>query len=181
MLQHRFIKSARRQPDKIAFIDKSSKRDMRYGEVLIASLLLAGRLRKLEPVRIGVMLPTSAAGALTVIACLCARRTPVMINYSTGAARNCLYAQQQCDFRTIITTRSLLDKTGCERLPGMILIEDIFAATNALEKALAWSKSHLPLPILNLLCGKSDLDQPAVILFTSGSEKEPKVVQLTQL
>jgi len=39
MLQHRFIKAARAHPDKIAFIDKSSKRDMRYDEVLVAVLL----------------------------------------------------------------------------------------------------------------------------------------------
>jgi len=180
MLQHRFIKAARAHPDKIAFIDKSSKRDMRYDEVLVAVLLLAHQLRKLERGRIGIMLPTSAAGAIAIIASLCASRTPVMINYSTGAVRNCRYAQQQCDFKTIITTQSLLAKTGCERLPGMVLIEDIFAKASTLEKALAWAKSRLPTRLLQQLCGKSDLEQAAVILFTSGSEKEPKVVQLTQ-
>ena len=153
---------------------------MRYDEVLVGALLLARRLRKLEQGRIGIMLPTSAAGAIAVIAALCASRTPVMINYSTGAARNCRYAQQQCDFSTIITTQTLLTKTGCERLPGMVFIEDIFANANAMEKALAWTESRLPVRWLQSLCGKSDWDQAAVILFTSGSEKEPKAVQLTQ-
>lgn len=180
MLQHRFIDSALKTPDKIAFIDRSLGRNISYSQALLATLILARRFRKLERGRIGIMLPTSSAGGLAVIAALMARRTPVMINYSTGAGKNCLYAQEQCDFRVIITARALLDKAGCEQLPNMVFIEDILAALGKFEKGLAFIKSKLPLPLLKRTVGSSNLDSPAVILFTSGSEKEPKVVQLTQ-
>ena len=106
MLQHRFIDSALRNPDKIAFIDRSLGRNVSYSQALLASLILARRFKKLERGRIGVMLPTSSAGGLAVIAALMADRTPVMINYSTGAEKNCLYAQEQCDFRVIVTAKA---------------------------------------------------------------------------
>lgn len=179
MLQHRFIVSARRHPDKLAFKDRSARRETPYGQALIAALILARRFRKLEPGRIGIMLPTSSAAALAVIAALMAGRTPVMINYSTGPARNCRFAQQQCDFKTIITSRAVLDRTGCEPVPGMVFMEDIMVSLGSGEKLLAAFKSRLPLPILKRLTGRHDLDRPAVILFTSGSEKEPKAVQLS--
>jgi len=180
MLQHRFIDSARKDPDKLAFIDCSAKREVSYSRALIASVILARRFRKLESGRIGIMLPTSSAGALAIIGAVMAGLTPVMINYSTGPARNCRFAQRQCDFTAIITSRAVLEKTNCEELPGMVFIEDIMDNLSAWEKVLAAVKTRLPEALLKRLTGKADLDGPAVILFTSGSEKEPKAVQLTQ-
>ncbi len=180
MLQHRFIDSAIQNPDKIAFIDRSTGRDISYSQALLASLILARRFGKLERGRIGIMLPTSSGGGLAVIGAVMAGRTPVMINYSTGAEKNCRYAQDTCDFRIIITTKALLEKTGCAHLPEMIFIEDILSSLGKVEKATAFLKSKLPRPLLKRLVGKPNLDLPAVILFTSGSEKEPKVVQLSQ-
>jgi acyl-[acyl-carrier-protein]-phospholipid O-acyltransferase/long-chain-fatty-acid--[acyl-carrier-protein] ligase len=126
------------------------------------------------------MLPTSSGAALTIIGAVMSRLTPVMINYSTGAEKNCLFAQKKCDFKVIVTTKALLEKTGCKQLPDMVFIEDIMANLGGFEKALAFLKSKLPLSLLKRIAGKPNLDKPAVILFTSGSEKEPKVVQLSQ-
>ncbi len=126
------------------------------------------------------MLPTSSAGALAVTAAVMAGLTPVMINYSTGPARNCRFAQEQCDFKTIVSSRKVLEKTGCEEVPGMVFMEDIMDGLAGWEKLLAAIKAKLPAPLLKRLCGRVDLERPAVILFTSGSEKEPKAVQLTQ-
>lgn len=180
MLQHRFIDSARAHPDKLAFIDRSANREVSYGSALTASLILARRFAGLEDGRIGIMLPTSSAGALAVTGAVMAGLTPVMINYSTGPARNCQFARQQCDFHTIVTSRTVLEKTGCEELPGMVYMEDIMASLSAWEKLIAAVKARLPRSWLKRLCGKVDLERPAVILFTSGSEKEPKAVQLSQ-
>lgn len=180
MLQHCFIASARHNPGKLAFKDRTARREITYGDALIATLILARRFRKLEKGRIGIMLPTSSAAAMAVIGSLMAGLTPVMINYSTGPARNCRFAQQQCDFKTIVTARTVLEKTGCEEVPGMVFMDDIMANLGTGEKLLAAFKARLPLALLKRLTGKHDLDRPAVILFTSGSEKEPKAVQLSQ-
>jgi acyl-[acyl-carrier-protein]-phospholipid O-acyltransferase / long-chain-fatty-acid--[acyl-carrier-protein] ligase len=180
MLQHRFIESALKNPNKIAFVDRTTGRDVTFQQSLIGSLILARRFRKLERGRIGIMLPTSSGAALAIAGSVMAGLTPVMINYSTGAKKNCQYAQQQCDFKTIVTARALLEKIGCPKLPNMVFIEEIMAGLSKAEKASGLLKSKLPKSILKRLCGRQDLQQAAVILFTSGSEKEPKAVQLTQ-
>ncbi|HAC88505.1 MAG TPA: bifunctional acyl-ACP--phospholipid O-acyltransferase/long-chain-fatty-acid--ACP ligase, partial [Gammaproteobacteria bacterium] len=179
MLQHRFIESAKKRPDKMAIIDRTTGRDVTYGRALLASLILARRFQKLERGRIGIMLPTSSGGALAIVGALMGGITPVMINYSTGAAKNCQYAQQQCDFKVIITARPLLERVGCDELPDMVFLEDIMDELSNFEKAIAFVKSKLTPTLLTQLCGKKDLDSEAVILFTSGSEKDPKAVQLT--
>lgn len=180
MLQHRFIDSALKNPSKVAFVDRTTQKDITFNQALLGSLILSRRFKKLERGRIGIMLPTSGGAALSVIGSVMGGLTPVMINYSTGAEKNCVYAQQQCDFKTVITTRALLEKTGCPELPGMVFIEDIMAGLGKLEKALGFMKSKAPVALLKRLTGPKNLSKPAVILFTSGSEKDPKVVQLTQ-
>jgi len=180
MLQHRFIESALANPDKIAFVDRTTGRDVTFKQSLLGALILARRFKKLERGRIGIMLPTSSGAALAIVGAVMAGLTPVMINYSTGAKKNCQYARQQCDFKTIVTARALLEKTGCPELPNMVFLEEIMAGLGKTEKALGLLKSKLPKAMLKRLSGRSDLEQAAVILFTSGSEKEPKVVQLTQ-
>ena len=180
MLQHRFIDTARANPDKLAIIDRTTGRDVTYSRALIAALILARRFRQIERGRIGIMLPTSAGGALAILGAIFADQTPVMINYSTGAEKNCLYAQQKCDFRKQITARALLEKTGCAELPDMVFIEDILENLSRPEQLLALIKSKMPTSWLKRVSGSHDLNKPAVVLFTSGSEKDPKVVQLTQ-
>lgn len=180
MLQHRFIDSALKNPEKVAFIDRTTEREITFNQALLGSLILARRFRKLEKGRIGVMLPTSSGAALAIVGAVMAGLTPVMINYSTGAEKNYKYAQQQCDFRCVVTARALLEKTGCPELPGMVFIEDIMANLGKVEKIIGYAKSKAPKALLKRLSGKEDLNKPAVILFTSGSEKDPKVVQLTQ-
>ena len=87
MLQHRFIDNAKANPEKIAIIDKAIGTNLSYSRALIASLILSRRFKKLERGRIGIMLPTGSGGALAVVGTLFAGMTPVMINYSTGAAK----------------------------------------------------------------------------------------------
>jgi acyl-[acyl-carrier-protein]-phospholipid O-acyltransferase/long-chain-fatty-acid--[acyl-carrier-protein] ligase len=126
-----------------------------------------------------VMIPTSAGGGLTIIGALMSGRIPVMINYSTGAEDNCRYAQEKCDFKTIVTSKALLKKIECPHVDGMVYIEDIMAGLNTLKKVGAALLAKLPVSVIQrLVAGKSE-DDDAVVLFTSGSEKDPKAVELT--
>ncbi len=179
LLHHRFIEVAKKQGEKLAFIDRTSDREVTYSKALIASLLLRSKFKKYDKGFLGVMIPTSAGCGLTVLGALMSGHTPVMINYSTGAADNCRYAQEKCDFKTIITSKALLKKIDCPHVDGMVYIEDIMAGFNTLNKIKAALLSKLPAAsIKKLVAGNSD-NQDAVILFTSGSEKDPKAVELT--
>lgn len=180
MLLHRhFVRVAKKYGSKPAIIDRTADRKITYGAALIASLLLAGKFRDYEKGYIGIMIPTSAGCCLAVLGALMSGRTPVMINYSTGAARNAEYAQKKCGFRTIVTSRTLLEKIDCPFVGGMVFIEDIVASISPAEKIRAAILSKLPVSFIlrGAHAGKEDDD--AVVLFTSGSEKDPKAVQLS--
>ncbi len=179
LLHHRFIEVAKRLGEKPAFIDRTAGREVTYSKALIASLLLAAEFKRYERGFLGVMIPTSAGCGLSILGALMSGRTPVMINYSTGAEDNCRYAQTKCDFKTIITSKALLQKIECPHVDGMVYIEDIMAGLGTLKKIKAAAISKLSAAaIKKIVAGKND-SQDIVILFTSGSEKDPKAVELT--
>jgi len=179
LLHHIFIKQAKAQRSNLLFDDQATGRKLTYGRSLIASLILANRFKKLHDGYIGVLLPTSAGCGLTIFATLMAGKTPVMLNYSTGAEANIRYAQDHCGFTTVVTSRKLLEKIGCPEMEGMIFVEDLLAGISALERILGVLKALLPYGTICRMLPKMDEDDASVILFTSGSEKAPKAVELT--
>ncbi len=179
LLHQHFVKIARRCGNKLAFIDRTSDRRVTYTKALIASLILSDKFKKYDEGFLGIMIPTSAGCALSILGALMSGRTPVMINYSTGAANNALYAQKKCNFKTIITSKILLEKINCPVVDGMVFIEDIMEAISPVDKLKAAFKAKLPVPLILRIVHGGQPDDNVVILFTSGSEKDPKAVQLT--
>lgn len=179
LLHQEFIRNAKRFGSKPAIIDRFLDKNVSYEKALIASLILANKFRRYRDGFIGVMVPTSAGCMLSILGVLMAGKVPVMINFSTGAANNAEYAQRKCGFKTIIASRALLEKIGCRLVSGMVFIEDIMAGVGPLDKVAALVKAKLPLSFLLKAVHEGEPDDNLVILFTSGSEKDPKAVQLT--
>lgn len=179
LLHQQFIDIAKRFSNKTAIHDFSTTTKLTYSRALIGALILSRYFKKEARGFIGIMIPTSAGCILTKIGILMSGRTPVMINYSTGAEQNARYAQAKCDFKTIVTSRALLNKIDCPEIEGMIFLEDILEKVTAAKKLRAAFIALLPAFIIKFLVnGGQDVDT-AVILFTSGSEKDPKAVQLS--
>ena len=170
---------AKKNASKLAIIDKTLNKKVTYSKALIGALILSSKFKKYDEGFIGIMIPTSAGSALATVGALMSGRVPVMINYSTGAEANARYAQTKCNFKTIITSRALLEKINCPVVEGMVMLEDIMASITTGEKLTAALKSKLPVNLLLNLIHKGSEDESAVILFTSGSEKDPKAVQLS--
>jgi acyl-[acyl-carrier-protein]-phospholipid O-acyltransferase/long-chain-fatty-acid--[acyl-carrier-protein] ligase len=170
---------AKKQGKKPAIIDKTTGKTVDYSTGLIGALILCSKFQKYDKGFIGIMIPTSAGCALASVGALMSGRIPVMINYSTGAETNAKYAQKKCKFRTIITSKALLEKINCPLIDGMVLIEDIMSGVTTGDKLKAALKSKLPVNMILNGIHKGDENDTAVILFTSGSEKDPKAVQLT--
>lgn len=170
---------ARKNGSKIAIIDKTTGSSVPYSRALIGAMILSAKFRKYDTGFIGVMIPTSAGCALATLGALMSGRIPVMINYSTGAESNARYAQKKCKFKTIITSKALLEKINCPVIEGMVLIEDIMAGISTADKLKAALISKLPVSLILNSVHKGDAGDTAVILFTSGSEKDPKAVQLS--
>ena len=140
-LHQMFITSAKKYSSEIAIVDRNLRKNITYGRALIGSLLLARRFRQYKDGYLGVMIPNSSGSILTIIGTLFAGKVPVMINYATGAAENAEFAQQKCNFHTIITSRALLEKLGCRLVPGMVFIEDLAGSVTLFEQVMAAVKA----------------------------------------
>jgi acyl-[acyl-carrier-protein]-phospholipid O-acyltransferase / long-chain-fatty-acid--[acyl-carrier-protein] ligase len=181
LLHQQFVRMAKKHAGKLAIIDKTTGKNITYSTALIGALILSSKFQKYEKGFIGIMIPTSAGCALAIVGALMSGRIPVMINYSARAAENAKYAQKKCKFKTIITSKALLEKINCQVIDGMILIEDIMESVTTGEKLKAALKSRLPVNMILNSIYKGDENDTIAILFTSGSEKDPKAVPLSHL
>lgn len=179
LLHQQFVRMAKKHSNKFAIKDKTTKSDVTYGRALIGALIMSKKFEPYDEGYIGIMIPTSAGCALATVGVLMSGRVPVMINYSTGAENNARYAQEKCNFKTIIASRALLEKIDCPVIEGMVMIEDIMKGVSTGDKLKAALKTKLPVGMILNSIHKGEEDDNAAILFTSGSEKDPKVVQLT--
>ena len=179
LLHQQFIRVAKRNRHKMALVDRSTGRRLDYGKALIGSLILARKFKRIDDGYVGVMIPTSAGCMLTILALVMCGKVPVMINYSTGAEENVRYARRRCGFRTVITSRGVLEKVGCPEMDDMLFIDELMKEVSGLDKALAALKAALPSPLLLAGLHGGRVDDTLVVLFTSGSEKAPKGVELS--
>jgi len=181
-LHMRFLETARRVPQKVAVVDRSQGRRLTYAQMLVASLMLSRSMKGWgngQETFLGILLPNSAGAMIAFMASLMAGRVPVMINYATGATGNVAFARKRCGFQTVLTARALLDKLQLEADEGMVFLEDILGELRVFDKIRGLVKSKLPLGLLGRWVHRGTEDETAVILFTSGSEREPRAVQLT--
>ena len=174
-----YLETAKKFGEKTAFVDSMSGKELSYSKSLVAVLMLAKKIEKLSGKRIGVMIPTSPGGMLVSIATLMVGKIPVLINYSTGAIANSQYAIKKCKLDVVITSEKLLQKLEIEPIEKMIMVEHILGSVSFLDKLKALWKSKKSSENILSEFAKSGGDDWAVMLLTTGSESEPKVVPLS--
>ncbi len=182
LLDMRFISSAKRHWFSLALAD-SNGRELTYGQALVASMMLARWMRRrTDPAqKIGLLLPNSVGGALANIAALMAGKIPVNLNYTAGK-ESMAAAIEQCEIRTIVTSRQFLTKAKLEALDGMAFLEDAFRTFSGWQKtATAVAAFLLPARPLTWLVNRAKRtpDSLGTILFSSGSTGTPKGVMLS--
>lgn len=152
-----------------------------YRQLLIGARALATRF---EPVAgkgkpLGILLPNTNSVVLTLAAMFSAGRPAALLNYTAGSA-SIVSAINTAGIGTVVCAHGFVEKADLKPLIDAIIangtrilyVEDIKASLTLREKARAWLFWRRPVV-------KSKAEDPAVILFTSGSEGTPKAVVLS--
>ena len=178
-----FLETADRMGKVMACGDELTK-IMNYQELKLGICVLARKFQKLPEKYVGVMLPSSVGCNQIVLSLLFAGKIPVMINWTAGE-RSLNYAKELLDLKTVLSSRRFLERVDVLELgeleDSLLLMEDFRQSISIFNKisGLILSRKKKAALYKRFNLEKIHEDDPAVILFTSGTENYPKAVPLS--
>lgn len=182
-----------------AVVDIDDK-EATYDTLVMGSLALGHALKKGTKTgdAVGIMLPTSLGAVITLFALSAFGRVPTMLNFSSGIAA-VLNALRIAKVKRVVTSRKFVELAKLGDMiaqiadkADVVYLEDVKENLNVADKSAAAVGKFAPAFITRgtashfaanawakLTRQEADYDRPAVILFTSGTEGEPKGVALS--
>ncbi len=184
-----WIRAAKQRGRNLSIADATSGTVLSGYKMLTAVFSFSRLISKRSPEQnIGLLLPTSTAGVISNMATLLLGKTVVNLNYSSNS-QALLAAIKKAEIKSIYSSRHFLKKlqqrgTNLDKLLAKVevhYLEDMRDEISTFNKAVFIALSAiLPAKLLYRLFGKQrNIEQPAAILFSSGSEGEPKGIVLS--
>jgi len=166
-------------------VEDIQRQSMTYDRLVKTSIVLGNNFSKhtSQGEYVGLLLPNSVGAATTFFALQAFGRVPAMLNFS-GGTKNMIAALISADIKTILTSKRFIEMAKLEDMmkqlsnhATIIYLEDIKSNIRTIDKiqgVLAIFAARNKHDKLNI-----SPDDPAVVLFTSGSESTPKGVVLS--
>jgi long-chain-fatty-acid--[acyl-carrier-protein] ligase len=173
-----FVEQALARPNDVVVADDLAGA-LTGEKLLVGTLTVSRRLKDVAAPNVGVLLPASAACDVVLLALHLAGKLPVVLNWTTGPA-NLAHAARTTGLTHVVTSRAFADRAG------VVVDGTAYLFLEELRQSLG--KFELLRTLLRVRWFRGGVrravppvspDQPAVVLFTSGSEKAPKAVPLT--
>ena len=166
-----------------AIVTDGDERTLTYEEIVRAALALGHALKsgtKRGEV-VGVLLPTGIGSVIAVLALSAYGRVPAMLNFTAGE-QSLRTALKMAKIKRVVTAHRFIDVGKFEGLEAwlkgaakLVYLEEVREKLSLFDKVTAGFGSILP----RLVAARVSPDATAVILFTSGTEGEPKGVALS--
>ena len=184
-----WLRSAKRCGSELCLADASATTTLSGYKTLTAVLAFSRLIhQRSQEQNIGLLLPTSSPGIITNMAALLLGKTVVNLNY-TASLPSLMAAVEKAEIGSLYTSRRFIKKLEQRGIDLNELLdrvqvhylEDLKDAIGTFTRlSLLVSAVLLPARVLYTLFGRrARIDQPAAILFSSGSEGEPKGVVLS--
>jgi acyl-[acyl-carrier-protein]-phospholipid O-acyltransferase/long-chain-fatty-acid--[acyl-carrier-protein] ligase len=154
-----------------------------YDDIMRGTLALGSALRAGTKAGdcVGVMLPTGAGAIVAFLGLSAYGRIPAMLNFTSGAAA-IKSAIKTAQVKRVVTAKRFVEMGGFQSLIAdlsktleIVYLEDVREHLSLLDKISAAVGQYVPY----LVSSHPDPDAMATVLFTSGTEGEPKGVALS--
>ena len=174
-----FLKQAQRDPRRVVMADQAGGVKT-YRDVLTAIMVLKPLFERLEGTHVGLMLPASGGASIIYLALLFAGKTPVLVNWTAGA-RSMGFGLDLVGVRHVITVSTLVNRLDAQGVDlaavkdRLLLLDEVGKKISLPTKLAAAFRARFNWA--SLVAEKAPAT--AAVLFTSGSESQPKAVPLS--